>query len=85
MKKNGTVNILWCKSHIPPCDHSTTCFQAHPWLCVLVVCCVLRACAVLLGSNAYCIKKLANHGKFGIAGKVFLRQTNLSHLIKVNL
>ncbi len=53
MKKYGTVKLFWCTLHISPCDRNTTHFQAHPWLCVLVVCCVLRAQAVLLGSNAY--------------------------------
>ncbi len=39
----------------------------------------------LLGSHAGVLQKLANNIKVGIAGKIFSRQTNLSHLIKANL
>ncbi len=54
-------------------------------LCVLVVC-VLCTPVVLLEAHAQkCIKKLANHGILGIAGKLVMRQTKLLHLIKVNL
>jgi hypothetical protein len=52
---------------------------------VLVVC-VLHATVLLLETQMHeCTKKSANHVILGIAGKVVSRQTNLSHLIKVNL
>ena len=63
-------------------------------LVVTVVCgvvragsvCAARAPVVLLEAHAQkCIKNLANHSIFGIARKLLMRQTNLSHLIKANL
>jgi hypothetical protein len=48
-------------------------------LCMLVVC-VLRAPVVLLEAHAQkCIKKLANHGILGIAGKLLTRRAKLLH------
>jgi hypothetical protein len=38
-----------------------------------------------LGLHAEVLKTLAANGKVGFAGKVFPRQTNLSHLIEANL
>jgi hypothetical protein len=48
--------------------------------------CVLRALVFCKAhTHIMCTKKLANNGMLRIAGKAFLRQTNLLHLIKVNL
>ena len=55
MKKYDTVKISHT-SHIPPCGRNNNHFLAHPWLCVLVVCRVLRAPVVLLDSHAYAQK-----------------------------
>jgi hypothetical protein len=49
-------------------------WQLCAGLCVLVVC-VLRAPVVFV----------RNHGIFGIAGKLLMRQDKLLHLIKANL
>jgi hypothetical protein len=40
----------------------------------MLVMCVLQAPVVLLGSNAFVHKKMANHGILGIARKLSMRQ-----------
>jgi hypothetical protein len=52
----------------------------------MLIVCVLRAPVVLLEAHVQkCIKKLANHGILGIAGKFLMRRAKLLHLIKANL
>ncbi len=51
----------------------------------MLVVCVLRTPVVFLEAHVQkCVKKLANHGILGIAGKLVMRQANLLHLIKAN-
>ncbi len=80
MKKYGVVKIL-LTLHIPPCDHNNNPLPSPPL--VMRACCVLCAahpcCFVRL--TCICAKKLANHGKVRITGKVFSRQNNLLHSI----
>jgi hypothetical protein len=52
----------------------------------MLVVCVLHAPVVLLETHMQkCIKKMANDGILGIAGKLMMRQAKLLHLIKANL
>jgi hypothetical protein len=71
MKKYGAVKILQRTLLIPPQDDNTTHFQAHPWLCVLVVYCVLCARAVLLGSNTYAPKNWLTTTRLGLPERSF--------------